>query len=110
MNADLLRVVAFILYFIILGQTFAIVWGSFRWRRQAKANGIKESSLFLPYQVIVLGVLLFVADSAAVWQNYVRLGEGFSSYTIVNPILFSAINVALYLVIRRRFAVQRLDK
>ncbi len=108
-NADWLRVVAFVLYFVILGQTVAIIVGYLRARRYAAAKGIKHGGL-LPNHVVLLGVALLGADTQAIWQNYIRIGGPLSAYSLVNPVLFLVTNFGLYLVMRyewRRFSTGR---
>lgn len=110
--SDLLRALAFVLYFAILGQTVAIIWGYLRARRRAAARGIKHGGL-LPNHVILLGVSLLGADTEAIWQNYVRVGDPLTGYAIVNPVLFMVTNVGLFLVMRyewRRYATSKAAK
>lgn len=109
MSADLLRAVAFFAYFLILGQTVAIIWVYLRWRRSEAARGIKHGGL-LPNHVVILGVSLIGVDTEAAWQNYIRIGEPLSGYSVLNPVLFAVTNFGLYLVMRyewRRFSARR---
>ncbi len=112
MISDWLRSIAFVLYFLILGQTVAIILGYLRARRRAAAQGIKHGGL-LPNHVVLLGVSLLCADTEAIYQNYVHVGNPLTAYAILNPILFMVTNIGLYLVMRyewRRFSTRRDSK
>ncbi len=109
MSADLLRAAAFVFYFLILGQTAAIIWGYLRARRRAAAQGIKHGGL-LPNHVVLLGVSLLGADTEAIWQNYVRIHEPLTGYVVLNPALFMVTNFGLFLVMRyewRRYTTSK---
>lgn len=106
--ADIFRIVAFVLYFLILGQTLAIVVAYFRAREHIRKTDPRPHGGLLPNHVILLGVSLIGADTEAVIQNYQRIGGHFTTYGFVNPVLFLVTNYGLYLVMRfewRRIAV-----
>lgn len=107
--ADLFRIAAFVLYFMILGQTVSIVATYLRWRRAARKSHTPHGGL-LPNHVILLGLSLVGADTEAVVQNYSRIGQHFAAYAFINPILFAITNFGLALVMRYewlRFSVGR---
>lgn len=109
--ADVLRVLAFVLYFLILGQALATVAAYFRARTHIKQVNPHPHGGLLPNHVILLGASLIGADTECIIQNYQRIGHDFTLYALINPTLFLVTNVGLYLVMRyewRRIQVQQL--
>lgn len=94
---DILRFATAILYMILIAQTFATVMYYRAARKNEQARGINPPGI-LPFHVVSIGIVLMALAGEAVFQNLERIGEGFSWYAILNPVIFIVANYAIHLI------------
>lgn len=103
---DYLRAFTALLFVFLVSQTAATVW-YYLAARHSEKRASKVRPGVLPSHVTIVGASLIGLAAVAVWQNVTRIGEPFSLYLVINPVLLLMANRGVWLIAgyeRRRYA------